>query len=277
MSTLKQRQRAVRRDLLEKSFAGVPLGLKLLGGPIDPGSQQIVQLDIRDSPHFGEYFRIWPGAEANEIEVLGLDQRLRQLVLRVKEARRRVVREVPKISGRAEAEARARTTGGRVVGELGNRWVVEQWTAEEERRFLCGHDDVRLFIATVPAGTAAVSTAHARLRPIRVTEAELRHPGSVTRQGEWFFVPIEADERAQLEAHIAAHPRLPLHNQRLGKQGRPHLAEEHVVIHARGTYARGAIRHIGHNTLTLPDWRRVLHNLEGPTGEAERRRLKWRD
>lgn len=50
-----------------------------------------------------------------------------------------------------------------------------------------------------------------------------------------------------------------------------------MVIHAFGTFARGAIRHIGHNPLTLPDWRRVVHNLEGPAGEEERRRLRWID
>ncbi len=277
MSSMKQRQRAVRRDLLERSFSSARLGLKVLGGPIDARSQRIVQLDIRDSPSFGEYFRIWPGAEANEIEVVEHDHRLRQLVLRVQEAPQPVVRELPKLGGRAEAEARARSTGGRVVGEHGNRWVIEHLTAPPERRFLCGHDDVRMFIAAVPPGTSAVSSAHARLRPMLVTEAERRQPGSVVRQGEWFFVPIDAGERAGLEAHLATHPRLPLRDQRLGKTGRPHLAEEQVVMHRRGTYARGAIRHIGHNTLVLPDWRRVLHNLEGPAGDEERRRLKWLD
>ena len=80
---------ALERAQLEKSFSEVPVGLKLVGGPIQSGNPSIFQMNVRQSPRFGEYFQIWPGARDNEIEVLSTDRQLFQLVLRVKEPRRR--------------------------------------------------------------------------------------------------------------------------------------------------------------------------------------------
>jgi hypothetical protein len=40
---------ALRRDWLKRSFSCVPLGLKLLGGPIHPRSPSIFQMDIQQS------------------------------------------------------------------------------------------------------------------------------------------------------------------------------------------------------------------------------------
>ena len=129
-------EHALRRDELNKSFSSVPLGLKLLGGPIDPRSPSIFQMDIHQSPRFGEYFRIWPGARDNEIEVLAFDRTLRQLVLRVKEVRRRFIQIVRKDNWTrpADVEERARSAGGRIVSETRYDWRLELWTPEEERR-----------------------------------------------------------------------------------------------------------------------------------------------
>jgi hypothetical protein len=143
---------ALRRDLLKQSFTRVPLGLKLLGNPLEPRSPSIFQMDILHSRKFGEYFRIWPGARDNEVEVLSSDGSLRQLVLRVKEPRRRfiqIVRKTPWIQV-ADVEERARASNGRILSETRRDWRLELWTPEDERRFLCGRDDLHLFVARRP-------------------------------------------------------------------------------------------------------------------------------
>ncbi|HSS51587.1 MAG TPA: hypothetical protein VLX28_21795, partial [Thermoanaerobaculia bacterium] len=184
---------ALRRELLKKSFFRVPLGFKLLASPIDLRSPFIFQMDIQPSRRFGEYFRIWPGARDNEIEVLSFDAPLRQLVLRVKEARRRFLQVVPKLSWtrRAEVEERARASGGRVISETRYDFRLELWTPAEERRFLCGMDDLHLFVAQVQEGDT-VAQAHESLKPRPVREAETLWPGQIQRQGEWFFLPLSA-------------------------------------------------------------------------------------
>ncbi|HVY62690.1 MAG TPA: hypothetical protein VHF22_13610 [Planctomycetota bacterium] len=106
-------------------------------------------------------------------------------MLRVKEARRRFTRKLLRsswISTRAVAEAEARANGGRIVAGTGNGWLVELWTPEHERRYLCGRDDVNLFIAEVPRGETVLE-AHAALKPRAVLDAEARGLGPVLRQG----------------------------------------------------------------------------------------------
>src|SRR6266496_2665437 len=104
MSARNAESAALERAQLKKSFSDVPVGLKLLGGPINPGNPAIFQMNIHRSPRFGEYFQIWPGDRNNEVEVLALDHSFAQLVLRVKEPRRRFVGIVGKDSWR-RAEA----------------------------------------------------------------------------------------------------------------------------------------------------------------------------
>jgi hypothetical protein len=58
---------------LKESFSKVPIGLKLLGGPINTGSPSIFQMNIQQSRQFGEYIQIWPGDRNNEIEVVSTD------------------------------------------------------------------------------------------------------------------------------------------------------------------------------------------------------------
>ena len=63
-------ERAFDRAQLKQSFANVPVGLKLLEGPINPSNASIFQMNVVQSRRYGEYFQIWPGARNNEIEVL---------------------------------------------------------------------------------------------------------------------------------------------------------------------------------------------------------------
>src|SRR4051812_22703817 len=96
MSMRNAESAALDRALLKTSFAGVPVGIKLLDGAISPTSPAIFQMNIHRSRRFGEYFQIWPGARDNQVEVLSADHSFLQLVLRVQEPRRRFVQVVPK-------------------------------------------------------------------------------------------------------------------------------------------------------------------------------------
>jgi hypothetical protein len=79
---------------------------------------------------------------------------------------------------------------------------------EEERRFLCGKDDLHLFAAQVRQGDT-VAQAHASLKPRLVQDAETRWPGQVVRQGEWFFLPVTPEESRLIEEHRATRPEGP--------------------------------------------------------------------
>src|SRR5262245_21568358 len=174
-------------DLLRARFDRAALGFKLLGGPL-AGSPDIFQLDIHRSPKFGEYFRLWPGAKENRIQVLGYDRAFRQVVLFVKEARRPFRQLVQKRVNlkREDVEAQAVREGGRFVREWRETYELEMFTPATERRYLIGKDDINLFIAQIPRGDD-VAQAHRALKPFEVVEAESRRV-SVDRQGEWFFV-----------------------------------------------------------------------------------------
>ncbi|HSS79414.1 MAG TPA: hypothetical protein VLV54_22015 [Thermoanaerobaculia bacterium] len=278
---------ARRRDLLKKSFSQGCLGLKLLGGPIEPRSPSIFQMDIHQSPRFGEYFRIWPGARDTEIEVLSFDGSLRQLMLRVKEARRRFLQVVQKAPWlrQAEVEERARASGGRIVSETRYDFRLELWTPAEERRFLCGMDDLHLFVAQVQEGDT-VAQAHKSLKPRSVREAETLWPGRIQRQGEWFFLPLSADEAERLAAHLGAWPRSMKHRRPVGPGGRPHVADGVVTIDRRiktrhrewrhlEVYAQGTVIHPDHRDLHLDGWRKVVRNRE--VGATVDKRLWWID
>jgi hypothetical protein len=277
------------RDRLPKAFREAGLGLKVLGGPIEPRNRRIFQMDITRTPAFGEYFRIWPGASDNEIEVLSCDPTIRQLVLRVKEARRPYTQRIRKWPHhrRQAIEEQARQAGGRLVADGGVVWILELWTPGEERRFLCGKDDVNFFIAQVREGSTVLE-AHDSLKPRRVKEAEALGE-TVLRQGEWFFLPLSAEGRAMLETTVQEQPGLLDHERPVGGSGpRPHVADDVVKIERRvqgkrgsfrheEIYARGTVRHLDHRPLVLPDWRRVALNRQVVPSRNDLLRLRWID
>jgi hypothetical protein len=265
---------ALRRDLLKKSFSRGSLGFKLLSNPIDSQSPSIFQMDIQQSPKFGEYFRIWPGARDNEIEALSFDEPRRQLVLRVKEPRRRFLQVVRKSpwNRQAEVEEQARASGGRILSETRHEWRLELWTPIDDRRFLCGMDDLHLFVAQVRDGET-VAQAHESLKPRAVREREVLQPGRILRQGEWFFLPLSADEAERLAAQMAAWPRSLKRRHPVGPGRRPHVADELVKVDWRvktlhrekrypEVYAQGTVVHPDHRDLHLDGWRKVVRNRE---------------
>jgi hypothetical protein len=288
MSARNAESAALERAQLKRSFSDVPVGLKLLGGPINPGNPAIFQMNIHRSPRFGEYFQIWPGDRNNEIEVLSSDRSFAQLVLRVKEPRRRFVEIVRKMPwSKAEAvEARARSSGGRVLKETRYDWRLEMWTPAVDRRYLCGRDDLHLFIAQVREGDT-VADAHESLKPDDVRRAEALSPGDVQRQGEWFFLLPSGEESERLVGHLKERRRALRLGASVGEGTRPHVADfvvnielrtrtQHREYRRREVYARGAVVHPDHRRLWLEDWRRVVRNREiGGAGDGLR--IRWID
>jgi hypothetical protein len=279
---------AFERAQLKESFSKVPVGLKLLGGPMNAGSPAIFQMNIQESARFGEYFQIWPGDRHNEIEVLASDASFAQLVLRVQEPRRRFVEVIRKNSWRniKDVEAHALSSGGRILKETYDDWRLEMWTPAVDRRYLCGKDDLHLFIAQVTRGDT-VAEAQAALKPDAVRQAEERSPEAVQRQGEWFFLPPSGEEAERLEGHLRERPGALRPAAPVGAGGRPHLADfvvnvdrrtrtQHREYRRREVYARGAVVHPDHRRLWLEGWRRVVRNQEVGSG-GDGLRIRWID
>lgn len=172
------------------------------------------------------------------------------------------------------------------------------------QRFLCGFDERHWFAAavtgtTVPAAKdslmPAVVREAARLVGVRHADLHRRHTRAFVRQGEWFFVPTEAevDPLTILSREPLIRP----------GGGKPHIVDElvrgrgemvwHHAQHATGgigdtafaelpewarnakgwsrrllvrdqgsILARGAVRHPDHATIWLGLWHRVFINSE---------------
>jgi hypothetical protein len=267
----------------------VPVGIKLLHGPLHPGSPAIFQMSLNRSRRFGEYFQIWPGARDNEVEVLSTDSSFLQLVLRVNEPRRRFVEVIPKWPWNSleSVEAHARSRGGRVLKETRDDWRVEMWTPSVDRRYLCGRDDLHLFIAQVRAGDT-VAQAHESLKPDQVRQMESLAPKAVRRQGEWFFLPPSDEELERLERDLRQRSRATRRSAPLGQGARPHLADLVVRVDRRTrtqhreyrqpeVYARGAVLHTDHRPLWLDGWSKVVRNREIREALRAARRIRWID
>jgi hypothetical protein len=154
-------------------------------------------------------------------------------------------------------------------------WVAQR-TSARERRFLCGMDEQHLFIALLPEPVGTVAAAHACLRDPRVDEAERRAGTLAIRQGEWFFVPLSAEDEQRID--VLARRSLPV-RRRVGiaegsgirRIGREHVVDELLVTNgipdtsgdtSRRVYVRGAVRHPDHGTVLLRAWHLSVPNRE---------------
>jgi hypothetical protein len=243
---------------LSRNFAAAGLSLVVERSPLDSGrridSAEIVQLDIARL-HQGERYRLFQGnTQTNHVDVTSVDRSIRQLVLVVDEPARRFNTTVPRW---------LRVPNGvRIVSQNETARVVELTTTGRVRHFLCGEDERHLFIAQLPREAKNVADAHDALAPEIPPEYQR---GIVRRQGEWFFVPVTPDERAELNV-------LPPSAIRSGglaevgfiwRRGRQHFATQACRIDpGRRLYARGQIWHPDHAPLALRGWHRVLMNRE---------------
>lgn len=259
------------RTPLERRFREARLDLELLTEPIGGGAgvrrgqNSIVQIDIVRPPRAtSERFQIFQGARENRVEALGLDPRRRQLVLFVDEPRRAF--EV-RLSRNVKVPP-----GVRILRWSKTERVVEQWTTGSKRHFLCGMDEAHLFVAELPFGVSSVNGARDALRAPEVPPNLHVRDGRVVRQGEWFFLPCA---RRDLEAiEIAVRARRVQHEigiaqaAKLDRAGRPHVADEVVVIHddsvsnGRKIFVRGEVRHPDHRTVRFPGFVRAVPNRE---------------
>ncbi|MFT3913438.1 MAG: hypothetical protein QM704_04875 [Anaeromyxobacteraceae bacterium] len=147
-------------ELLVRRFAAANLRAEVIDrgrataaqfpGTVD--SADIFQLTIVGKGR-DEYFRIWPGAANNRVEVEGVDPALHQLVLLVHEPPRSFHQMFWK-NGTLDLR------GAAIVREDRSRVWVERRAPARKRHFLCGRDERQLFICRLPR---AVTTA----RPTR--------------------------------------------------------------------------------------------------------------
>jgi hypothetical protein len=178
---------------------------------------------------------------------------------------------------------------------------------EGKHKFLCGHDERHWFVAAIPekAAVSSVRSAFDALKPdaVKAIETRLgvkpryrnrRRNEAFTRQGEWFFVPIENEQ--------LVNERLILQNEPISRGGgKPHMCEElvrqggqlvyvsnqypqglsedqrrqlmrlkpelrhlHWVTQRRNpsVFVRGRVRHPDHKTILLDGWHQVMMNTE---------------
>jgi hypothetical protein len=259
---------------LSRQFAMARLSLVVEPQPLDKGrrvdSVEIVQLDIARRRAREEYL-LFPGNTAtNRVEVTAADRARRQLVLVVDEPKRRFTVTLPRHRLPAPAP------DVRVVAETETSRVIEMSTSGRVRHFLCGQDEAHLFIAQLPHPVASVDDAHDALAPEIPERYDRRR---VRRQGEWFFLPVTADERAELNV---VSPR-EIHSGGLAeiasirRHGRQHLATQACVLRPVRLYARGQIWHPDHAPLALRGWHRVLLNREPFETLPRRVGLRWVD
>lgn len=272
-------------EVLARRFAAANLRAEVSGEPgrladvRRPGASapDVFQMTILGQGR-EEYFRVWPGARTNRVEVEGIDRERRQLVLLVHEPSRAFAERLWK--GRARID-RAKV---KVLGETGRFVWIERRTDARKRHFLCGRDERQLFICQLPRPVTTVRDAHAALR----APALVRAQGPAVRQGEWFFVPAAPDELAALqravrELRTVVRTRVPI-----GPGGHPHLADELVEVPATivggllvapTLLARGRVRHQDHDAIRLPEWAKVVRNAEPVENDGVARMdgVRWID
>lgn len=293
-----------KHDNLEKQFEKAGLACKVLTEPIRAINADIFQADIQRGFRGNkrqEYFRIYKGHETNLVYVAGVDKRIKQLVLVVKEPEREFEQrmvlsqlETQSLLDRPRAEwkrlvenmHRGRGLKGRVVSieEYKHKPVAyqhEQKTSSSVRHYLMGLDERQLFIAELPRAATSVAEAHRSLKGTAVTFAEGRAGGKTIRQGEWFFVEATEEEKETIQRAIKLNRISIFHDRSIGqltgarRGGKAHIAEEAILLGAgpvlqhgfpvrerEEVFVRGHISHPDHATVKLHQWRKVLKNAE---------------
>jgi hypothetical protein len=205
-------------------------------------------------------------------QVQASDAKMRQVVLTVKEPKTTFVVEVPKYMVNPRDKVLRTFKNGRTV-------EVERQTPEGTRHFLCGVDERNHpFIAQLSRAATSIKAAHELLKPAEVrgmqvkghgknSKVKARNKKAVLRQGEWFLIPLNITEQAEIEAYAKKHG--VVRNQPLGGRGKPHTADETILMPLKKPavgnpqlYMRGKLRHVEHDTLDFPHWVKVIRNLE---------------
>ena len=262
---------------LTKRFADAGLPMKPAARPMVHGSEQIFGLNIVPDPKSKgkQRFEIWTGDAANRVEVTAVDPKQNQLILFVQEPERKFQ---DKVSKWTAPTADKLPEGARVIAETSSWWSIERVTPGAKRHYLCGIDERGYFASQLPKPVTTVRDAHEVLKSRSAKKAGKKD--KITRQGEWFFVPITASERKTLDEGlrtkmlaIAKNTSIALTLQVAG--GNPHTCSEIVAIdhgpvskkdprrgRKKTAYVRGKIKHREHATIEFFDWHRVERNTE---------------
>lgn len=244
-------------------------------GPIAP---ELFAINIAN-----RQIRAWTGQA--DVDVIG-DRTVRQAVLTVNENRRSITRTYQVHTSSPNADIVFRHFPIRIPEAKLGDWKVVRYpqssydhnhvveatmtAPKTSMSLLVGFDEVRQFIAQLPKRVTSIDAAHRALLP----------PGGarkgMLRQGEWFFVPVTADERIAIEASIARGGRFGTAIDRALESSSSHHGPS-IRVDGR-TYAKGTIRDnrgARHAPLQLDDWYRVVRNNEvvSPTASHQRVRM----
>jgi len=295
-------------DGIKKLFESVDLPLKIMSEPFVRGAgSNIVQMDI-DRTLKGarrtEVFRIYPGHSDNLLQVMNTDNKVHQLVLHVKEPKRKFFEDISystetfiKRKYGVVSENTISTylaiRNIKTIVKIGGIWKIERETSGRSMLYLMGLDERQLFIARLPKTITTVAEAHKSLKSSEVTFAEGRAPGKTIRQGEWFFVNTTDEEQDYLNKAIKDHQliikvKFPIGHNHI--QVNSHVADEALVVPAKllvhgfpirqttDTFVRGSVRHRDHDTVKMSKWRRVIRNDEPESvGGVTRDGMNWVD
>lgn len=188
----------------------------------------------------GEKFRIHLGSATNIVEVVSVDPKMQQLILRVKEPRRKF----------------AHRRYNRQTNKFEERVT---FTKPTMITYLAGMDETHLFIAAMPnhSRVNSIREAHQILMPIEVSEA--RKQGlKVKRQGEWFFIPITSKDEVEITDLMKIEPIAK--NFILDKLN--WRSKSHTVQYRIGNFVKGNIWHPDHHVLHLNEWHKFIRNAE---------------
>jgi len=231
---------------IKKYFEKAKLSLSLTDTPIANlrDATDIFQMTIDDSHPVAhsERFRIFPG-KGTDVRVIDLDARKSQLLLYVKEPKRRFT----EVNYDRKLHKNVETT---------------RETPEGIRRYLIGKDERHLFISELPDRSGKVNKvedAFRILKPYEVKDRKKRKKVKIHRQGEWFFIEATPEELQEINENIKlVESKRPIVTMR---QGKPHIAE-YILRIADKIFVRGKIRHEDHKTREFFTWQRVFRNTE---------------
>ncbi len=221
---------------------GLPMSTTISRNNAIGSNAPIVRLAVNERPK--EHFMIDVGDEKNKVEVLNINKNFKQLVLLVKEPKRKY-----------EVSEKDRD---------GNFKQISKYTDSTERRYLMGFDEKHLFISGLPKeNIGTVAEAHQALKHKAVVDAE-KEGKEIKRQGEYFFIPLDEKEEEDFFEKVDRDKKIKAKRDKLSRRGqRSHFVRRLIRMRRnRKVYAQGAVTHEQHNPLILSNWHMVYKNRE---------------
>jgi hypothetical protein len=305
----------INKDKLIAAFAKAGLKLEVVKTPMRKGAgmESIIQIDVQrklSGSQRGEWYRMYIPPVDVTISVRDSDDKLKQLVLLVKENKSEFEEtlEHPRWAHGDNRNFEAwiknvvRENQVNILRKVPNPSkgrpyvVVRRKTDSNTRYFLMGEDERQLFVAQLRNAATTVQQAHSQLgSTVQFAEGK-RRGSSIDRQGEWFFLETSQVQRDHIETlikknQIGVNKKVPI-GRFIRRPGQPHTVDELVVlggdkvtnklghgfsVRPTQVYIRGAVRHPDHKTQKFHQWREVVANNEGATSQASAGGVFWVD